>query len=231
MTSTDPSQPENDPAEKEPDGSCGAAAWRRCVGGRPARRSGGHRDRARDAPRSHRRLHPGRDPHEPAERSSAQRRRARHLHRDGLPGPARWQREQRGGVLVPRALHARRQDLRRAAPGRRLPPTRVHGGRRGRRRRSRARSHRPPLWRPNTRRPACSCCRSFCSPCCWRSSRSCSCCAGVRARHRPTANPLPDVARFRKAGCSACFGAAAARPRSSWPPSAVAPGDRRPRRA
>ena len=57
-------------------------------------------------------------------------------------------------------------------------------------------SHRLRLWPPNIRRPACSCCRSFCSWCCWCSLRCWWCCGGgVRATSRPTVLPSPTPER------------------------------------
>ena len=54
-----------------------------------------------DARRPGRRLHDRRGAHEPAGRPPPPRRRAGHLHGDGMPRAPRRQREQRSGLLVP----------------------------------------------------------------------------------------------------------------------------------
>ena len=154
------------------------------------------------------RLHDCRDPHEPAGRPPPPRRRAGHVHGDGMPRPSRRQRQQRRGVLVSWHLHPRREALlRTAAPGRLVPPARLHSGGHRRAGRSRPgltgvhRRHRTLVGR--CVRVAGWSWRRFCS-CSWR----CSCCsaAGVGSQ-----------VRLRKAACSACCGGGAARQRSDSP--------------
>ena len=115
-----------------------AVAGRRRPGGPPACRPGGDRDRAGDARRPRGRLHDRRGAHEPTGRPPAPRRRAGHLHGDGLPRAPRRQREQRGGVFVPWHVQPAGPALPRAAPRQLVPPAGVH-----RRRHCRAGRSRP----------------------------------------------------------------------------------------
>ena len=74
------------------------------------------------AGRPRRGLHHHRHPPQPADRPAPQPGRPGHLHGHVLPRPARGEREQRGRLLVPRHLRARRPPLQRAPARHRAPP-------------------------------------------------------------------------------------------------------------